>query len=179
MNADIPGCVQVVAVARHREGLVAEGGEGREAPEYTDEDKGAELGREQLAGVGEACKRPNQETAQEINGERSIGEGGQREMSVHGSAQAYRMTAPANPPEPTRSAFSRDALNLTSTDSGRPTVSRLGVCLLDRVPDQRYVAVNDVCKLSVRERQKESRHCTQVDREQRSHGGCLSQSKDQ
>ncbi len=88
MHADIPGCVEVVAVARHRKRLVAKGGEGRKASEYSNEDKGAKLGREQLAGVGEACKRPDEETAQEINGERSIGERGQREMSVHGSAQS-------------------------------------------------------------------------------------------
>ena len=36
-----------------------------------------------MTGVGQACERSNQETAQEIDGKRSIGEGGQGEVPVH------------------------------------------------------------------------------------------------
>jgi hypothetical protein len=41
MDANIAGRAQVLAVARHRKGLVAERRESRKAPEYADEDKGA------------------------------------------------------------------------------------------------------------------------------------------
>ena len=64
MDTHIAGCAEVLAIARHRKGFVAEGREGRKASEYANEDKGAKLGREQLAGVGEACECSNQKTAQ-------------------------------------------------------------------------------------------------------------------
>ena len=68
MESDVAGCTQMLTITSHRKRLVAEGGEGRKSPKNTDEGEGAQLGREQLPGISEARERPDQKTAQQIDG---------------------------------------------------------------------------------------------------------------
>ena len=74
MKSDVRSGAQEFAVSGHGDRLVTERGKGREAPEKTDEREVAQLGREQLTGVCEPCKSPDEETTQKIHGEGSIGE---------------------------------------------------------------------------------------------------------
>ena len=87
MESNVGRGAQILATAGHGDRLVAEGGEGSEAPEKTDEREGAQLGPEQLTRVREPCKSSDEDATQKIHRQGSIGERRQRKVPVDDAAQ--------------------------------------------------------------------------------------------
>ncbi len=75
-------------VPDHRERLVAKGGEGCECTEDANEKKHSDFRSEQLTRFGESGDHADRETAQEVDGQGSEGEGCERHLPVHKSTES-------------------------------------------------------------------------------------------
>ncbi len=73
MKDDIGGGFQEGAVFQEGEGFKCKGGVGREAAQNTDEEKDANVGSQKGSCFCQSMQQANQETAQDIHGERSNG----------------------------------------------------------------------------------------------------------
>ena len=121
MESDVGSCAQILPVASHAHRLVAECGEGREATKKTNERERAKLGLEQLAGVCEARKSSDEGTAQEIDGESSIGKRRHGKLSVHAAAECVAKERAGEAAGAYEKRIQKNRLQFHPFDSGRPT----------------------------------------------------------
>ena len=88
MHSDVRSRPEVFFAPDHCEGLAAKCRKGREAAEDTDESERTKFRPEKLPGFSESGYHSDREATHEVDHQRSVGEGGQRNLPMHQSAKS-------------------------------------------------------------------------------------------
>lgn len=73
IRSDICQSIECLAITQEVEGVVAEGGEGGESAEDADEEEGSRFRGKSAARFNELREEANDETADQVDGERAVG----------------------------------------------------------------------------------------------------------